>query len=940
MDGRPKATPIPHASDRVAVVHNGIIENFQALRAELEAAGHAFVTETDTEVVVHLVSEYLNQQMTPQEAVQASLGRLEGAFALAIIFAGRHDLMVGARLGSPLAVGYGEGAMYLGSDALALAPLTDRICYLEEGDWVELSDSGAVVHDATGAEVERAVTQTALSGALIGKGQYRHFMQKEIFEQPAVIGDSLHSFLNPVTLEMQLPALPFDPATLPRLTISACGTAYYAGMVAKYWFEQVARQPVELDIASEFRYPRGPPCPRAAPACSSPNRARPSIRWRRCAMRAARASTSPRWSMCPRAPSPVSPIWCCRPRRARRSASPRPRPSPPSSPCWRVSPSPSGGPAGRLTTRARRRWRRALTEVPARAAEVLNHDEAIQAIAHDLAEARDVLFLGRGSTYPLAMEGALKLKEISYIHAEGYAAGEMKHGPIALIDEAVPVIVCAPSGPLFEKTASNVQEVIARGGRVILISDAHGVDRLRGQCAHAITLPSVDPFVAPLLHAIPVQLLAYHTGRAQGHRRRPAAQPGQERDGGVEGPNMTRTIAVIGGGVVGCSVAWHLAERDLGRVVLLERDRLGSGTTWHSAGNITWKPVEDHDEPVLYAFETLERLARDYEAETGWLWTGRLFLARDKAGLAAFDPLVAAADSQGIEHQRLTPQDAAARHPLLDPGSIAGAWFNSRSGRLNPADLTAAYARAARAHGVEIRQACRVTEIVVERGRVVALETSADRLAVDAVVVCGGLWSRPLLQRLGIELAQSGCEHFYVIARPDPALARETPSFVSVQDLIYGREEVGGFLVGCFDEAARVIDDADLPDPFAFTLLGEDWDKVAPYYERAISLFPALAEAPIRSFVNGPETFTPDGDPLIGPLSGIDGLLVCGAMNSRGVTLSAAAGRIVADTLVEKPQRFDTVRYAPERFGSKAADKTWLQREVSDTPSRSYRQSN
>ncbi len=514
--GRPtEGNAHPHSSERVAVVHNGIIENFQALRGELEAAGHVFETETDTEVVVHLLTEHLNRQMTPQDAVQAALGRLEGAFALAIIFAGRHDLMVGARLGSPLAVGYGEGEMYLGSDALALAPLTNRICYLEEGDWVELSGGGAVVHDASGAVVEREVRQTALSGALIGKGQYRHFMQKEIFEQPAVIGDSLHAFLNPVTLEMQLPALPFDPARLPRLTISACGTAYYAGMVAKYWFEQVARQPVELDIASEFRYREAPlPEGGASLFISQSGETIDTL----AALRYARREGQHIVSV---VNVPESAI-------ARESDLVLPTLAGPEIgvastkafttqltvlACLAIA---FGRARGAIGHEREAVLATALTEVPARAAEVLNHDEAIRAIAHDLAEARDVLFLGRGSTYPLAMEGALKLKEISYIHAEGYAAGEMKHGPIALIDEAVPVIVCAPSGPLFEKTASNIQEVIARGGRVILISDAQGVERLHGQCAHSITLPAVDPFVAPILHAIPVQLLAYHTAVLKG----------------------------------------------------------------------------------------------------------------------------------------------------------------------------------------------------------------------------------------------------------------------------------------------------------------------------------------------------------------------------------------------------------------------------------------
>ena len=514
--GRPnEANAHPHANGRVAVVHNGIIENFEALRGELEAAGYAFETETDTEVIVHLLTAHLDQQKTPQEAVSATLKRLEGAFALAIVFAGRHDLMVGARRGSPLAVGYGEGEMYLGSDALALAPLTSRICYLEEGDWVELTGEGAVVHDAADTVVQREVRQTAHSGALIGKGQYRHFMQKEIFEQPAVIGDTLHAHIHPALWTVELPELPFDLATLPRVTISACGTAYYAGMVAKYWFEQVARQPVELDIASEFRY-REAPLPEGGVGLfiSQSGETADTL----AALRYAKAGGQKVLSV---VNVPESTI-------ARESDA-----------VLRTLAGPEIGVASTkaFTTQltvlaclaiaaARARGAidhdreaelsAALVEVPARAAEVLNHDEAIEAISHELAEARDVLYLGRGSTYPLALEGALKLKEISYIHAEGYAAGEMKHGPIALIDELVPVIVCAPSGPLFDKTASNVQEVIARGGRVIFISDKHGIARLGERAAYTIEIPEVDPFVAPLLYAIPVQLLAYHTAVIKG----------------------------------------------------------------------------------------------------------------------------------------------------------------------------------------------------------------------------------------------------------------------------------------------------------------------------------------------------------------------------------------------------------------------------------------
>ncbi|MFQ6017566.1 MAG: glutamine--fructose-6-phosphate transaminase (isomerizing) [Kiloniellaceae bacterium] len=514
--GRPTETNAhPHATERVALVHNGIIENFRELRAELEARGHEFETETDTEVVVHLLSEHLDQQMSPQESVAEALVRLEGAFALAIIFGGRHDLMIGARCGSPLAVGYGEGEMYLGSDALALAPLTDRICYLEEGDWVELTNDTATVHDATGGVVEREIRQTALSGALIGKGQYRHFMQKEIFEQPAVIGDTLQAFINPLRRSVQLPDLPFDLAAPPRLTISACGTAYYAGAVAKYWFEQVARQPVEVDIASEFRYREAPlPEDGIGLFISQSGETVDTL----AALRYARAQGQKILSI---VNSPESAI-------ARESDAVLPTLAGPEIgvastkafttqlavlACLAIATARS---RGAIDQDAEAALSGALTEVPARVAEILNHDQAIREIARVLAEARDVLYMGRGNIYPIALEGALKLKEISYIHAEGYAAGEMKHGPIALIEESVPVIFCAPSGPLFEKTASNIAEVVARGGEVVLISDRKGIDKVGESAAFRIQLPEIDPFVAPILYAVPVQLLAYHTAVFKG----------------------------------------------------------------------------------------------------------------------------------------------------------------------------------------------------------------------------------------------------------------------------------------------------------------------------------------------------------------------------------------------------------------------------------------
>jgi glucosamine--fructose-6-phosphate aminotransferase (isomerizing) len=505
----------PHATERVAVVHNGIIENFQQLRAEMEAAGHVFTSDTDTEVVAVLITHELGNGHSPREAVAASLKRLEGAFALAIIFAGEHDLMIGARRGSPLAIGYGDGEMFLGSDALALAPLTRKICYLEEGDWAEVSRKGAVIHDETDAIVERKVRETELSGALIGKGNFRHFMQKEIFEQPAVVGDTLQSFVNALARSVHLPDLPFDLAAVQRITVVACGTACYAGWVAKYWLEQVARIPVEIDIASEFRYREAPmPAGGVALFVSQSGETADTL----AALRYARSQGQHVVSVVNVGESSI----------ARESDVVLPTLAGPEIgvastkafttqltvlACFAIA---AARARGAVDAKRAAMLCGALTEVPSRMTEVLNHDEALREIALTVAEARDVLYLGRGTAYPIALEGALKLKEISYIHAEGYAAGEMKHGPIALIDEAVPVIVLAPSDGLFDKTLSNVQEVIARGGKVIFISDAAGVKRLGNQAFKAIAMPAVDPFVTPLLYAIPIQLLAYHTAVVKG----------------------------------------------------------------------------------------------------------------------------------------------------------------------------------------------------------------------------------------------------------------------------------------------------------------------------------------------------------------------------------------------------------------------------------------
>jgi len=513
--GRPNETNAhPHATDRVAVVHNGIIENFDELRRELSGLGHVFVTETDTEVVAHLLTRYLQEQKTPEQAMAAAMERLHGAFALAVIFAGRHDLMIGARRGSPLAVGYGDGEMYLGSDALSLASLTRRICYLQEDDWAVITAAGAAVYNS-GKPVERAVTQTALSGALIGKGNYPHFMLKEICEQPAVIGDTLQAFFNPLQRRIELPALPFDFAAVPRVTIVACGTASLAGMVGKYWFEQLARLPVEFDIASEFRYRAAPMPPGGVTIVISQSGETVD------SLAALRYAKSQGQKILSIVNVPESAI-------ARESdvvlhtlAGPEIGVASTKAfttqltvlACLAIAAARARGAIGHDREAE---LSAALTEVPARAAEVLNHDARIREIAHEVAKARDVLFLGRGTSYPIALEGALKLKEISYIHAEGYAAGEMKHGPIALIAEDVPVIIAAPSDEVFEKTASNLQEVCARGGKVLVLSDAAGLEKVGSKAWATIELPKVDPFVAPILYAIPVQLLAYHAAVAKG----------------------------------------------------------------------------------------------------------------------------------------------------------------------------------------------------------------------------------------------------------------------------------------------------------------------------------------------------------------------------------------------------------------------------------------
>jgi glucosamine--fructose-6-phosphate aminotransferase (isomerizing) len=505
----------PIATPRVAVVHNGIIENFQELKAELTGSGYRFETQTDTEAVAMLVTRYLDAGASPQDAVAQALRRLEGAFALVMLFADEPDLLVCARRGSPLAIGFGAGEMYVGSDALALAPLTRRLCYLEEGDWAAVTSAGATVFDAQGETVARAVKETALSGALIGKGNHRHFMKKEIFEQPAVIGDTLQAHFNPATRSVHLPDLPFDLGSVSRVSIIACGTSYHAGLVAKYWLEQIARVAVEVDIASEFRY-RAADMPEGGLALfiSQSGETADTL----AALRYAKAQGQHTLAVVNQAESTMA-----REAHAVLATHAGPEIGVASTKafttqlvvlaCFSIA---LARARGKIDAAREAALSTALTEVPSRASDVLHHDERIAAIAERLAEARDVLYLGRGTAYPLALEGALKLKEISYIHAEGYAAGEMKHGPIALIDDRVPIVVLAPPDGLFEKTLSNVQEVLARGGKVVMISDREGLARLDGQLAFAIDVPRCEPFVAPLLYAIPVQLLAYHVAVLKG----------------------------------------------------------------------------------------------------------------------------------------------------------------------------------------------------------------------------------------------------------------------------------------------------------------------------------------------------------------------------------------------------------------------------------------
>ena len=505
----------PHGTARVSIVHNGIIENHAELRTELEEAGQEFSTETDTETVAQLVDLNLKNGMAPIEAAGAALRRLEGAYALAMIFSGHPELMVAAQNGAPLAVGFGEDEMFVGSDALALAPLTRRIAYLQDGDWSVVGRKGAQFFDKSGAEVKREIKLTRQTGASIGKGNYRHFMEKELHEHPAVIGDTLHRMINPATRAVTLPNLNIDFATLPRITMSACGSAFYAGLVGRWWFEAMARIPMDGDVASEFRY-RTPPLPPGGlgllvSQSGETADTMAALRYmRENGQKVLSIVNVPESSMARESDAiletvagPEIGVASTKAFTAQLSVLA----------CLALA---AGRARGTIDAAQEASMTHALLEVPARAAEVLEKDAEIQRIAALVAKARDVLYLGRGNCFPIALEGALKLKEISYIHAEGYAAGEMKHGPIALIDSAVPVIAIVPSGPLFEKTASNLQEAAARGGQVIVFSDEAGAEKLKGIATRTVVLPAVDPFVAPILYAIPVQVLAYHVAVLKG----------------------------------------------------------------------------------------------------------------------------------------------------------------------------------------------------------------------------------------------------------------------------------------------------------------------------------------------------------------------------------------------------------------------------------------
>ena len=505
----------PHQAGSVAVVHNGIVENFKELREELAQLGIPYKTDTDTETVALLAQYHLSQGDSPRVAAQKTVVRLEGAFALAFLFHGEEDLMIAARKGSPLAIGHGDGEMYVGSDAIALAPLTDRITYLDEGDFAVLTRKSVEITDKNGALANRETRTIAIDSARVDKAGYKHFMAKEIAEQPSVLKNTLQNYIIADGTNIELPANDIDLASIERLTMVACGTAFYAALTAKYWFEKIARVPVEVDVASEFRYREPPVAPGTSALFVSQSGETADT------LAALRYMTSQNATIISVVNVPESSI-------ARESDL--------------VLPLHAGVEIGVASTKAftaqltvlallaikvayakgviseaqYREYISDINRIPGLVSQALGIDTAVQKVARKLATAQDVIFLGRGAMYPIAMEGALKLKEISYIHAEGYPSGELKHGPIALIDKKIPVVVLAPMDSLFEKSVSNMQEVMARSGKVLLLSCQNGLNAASDGTWSTLTMPATTELIAPILYAIPVQLLAYHTAVAKG----------------------------------------------------------------------------------------------------------------------------------------------------------------------------------------------------------------------------------------------------------------------------------------------------------------------------------------------------------------------------------------------------------------------------------------
>ena len=514
--GKPTETNAhPHASRGLAVVHNGIIENFRALREELVAKGYSFATETDSEIAAFVVEDELGKGKPPAEAVHAALGRLRGAFALVYLFEGEDNLLIGAREGAPLAVGYGDGEMYLGSDALALAPFTDRVTYLEEGDWVVLTRERADIRDASGKPAQRRVQRSPAGSLLAEKGNYRHFMAKEIHEQPEVVGHTLAHYIDMAAMRLKPFAWPVDPKTLSRISIIGCGTAYIAGLVAKYWIERFARAPVEIDVASEYRYREAPVEKNGLTIVISQSGETADTL---ASLRYVEENGSKTVGV---VNVPDSSIARLTDVAAPTLAGPEIGVASTKAFTCQLAALAAlaislGKARGMIAETAEQALVGELIATPSLLAEALKLEPAAEKLAHAVARARDVLYLGRGTAYPIALEGALKLKELSYIHAEGYAAGELKHGPIALIDEAMPVIVIAPRDAVFGKTVSNIQEVAAREGRIMLIGDKHAANEAAVAIEHFLPMPDMSANFAPIVYAVPVQMLAYHTAVIMG----------------------------------------------------------------------------------------------------------------------------------------------------------------------------------------------------------------------------------------------------------------------------------------------------------------------------------------------------------------------------------------------------------------------------------------